>query len=386
MDTKLDSRRLRETLGHCPTAVALITAMDDAGEPVGMVVGSFTSVSLDPPLVAYLPTITSGRYARLRTAEIFCVNVLSAAQEDVCRHFAGGEATFDKITWSLSPGGAPIVDESVAWIECEVHSVQELGDHYLVVGQVRDLSPQAPEAPLVFFQGGYGRFSGVSLVAAPDTKLIESVRTAEIARPYLEEISNRLSVGCEVIVQAGNDLVYVAAAGSVPSLVGSSLGMRVPLIAPLGEQVAAWNEPAFQEGWLNRGGITDADARAEWLGRLGQARERGWSLSLVKRDNEVEFYRALREFAQGDVTPARERAVKATIAEMSATYEPVELESGQTYDIRSIVVPVLGDGDHPSLYLRLVDLPLGSEAATIVSWIRDLQQTAAAVARSVSKP
>ena len=385
METTSDSARMRETLGHFPTGVALITAIDSDGSPVGMVVGSFTSVSLDPPLVAFLPTVTSGRYARIATSSTFCVNVLAAEQESLCRRLASSAGqTFDGVGWTPAPSGSPVVDGSVSWIDCSVDSVQQLGDHFLVVGEVRNLGVAHPEPPLVFFQGGYGRFANASLVAAPDGELIEAVRTAEVARPHLDAISERLGMGCEVISQVGNDIVYVAAAGSAPTNVGSALGMRVPLIAPVGEQVMAWADAGERTKWLDRGSVIAPEARDAYLARLDLARERGWSISLVSPDKEIGFYDALRSFTHVDPTPAREREFKTTIAAMSDSYGPVDLVEGGSYDIRSIVVPVLGDEGVPRLYLRLVNLPSASSAASIRTWIAQLQATAQAVSTELA--
>ncbi len=381
-----DSRRFRETLGHYPTGVALITGFDEAGEPVGMVVGSFTSVSLDPPLVAFLPTKGSGRYSRLQSANTFAVNVLAADQEELCRRFASrGETSWDGIAWSRSPQGAPVLDDAVAWIECSVESVQEAGDHYLVIGRVQEMDVVNPVAPLLFFQGGYGRFTSLSLVATAAPDLISAVRTAEAARPHLEDLSLRLDMEVDAIAHVGSELAFVATAGSGPSHTGPMLGMRVPLMAPLGEQIAAWCDPDVQEQWLDRGGIQDAAGREAHLARLMVARARGWSMSRLAPDEEIRFYDALREYAQGESTPARERAVKATIAEFTDRYDPVELLPGQRYDIHSIVVPVAGDKGDPVLYLRLVHLPARAEAVEVLTWIDELRRTADAIAHTLGQ-
>ncbi|MGY1821001.1 flavin reductase family protein [Geodermatophilus sp. SYSU D00079] len=156
----VDPARFRTTLGHHPTGVVLVTAIDAAGEPVGMVVGSFASVSLDPPLVAFLPTRGSARFARLRTASSFCVNVLAHDQDDLCRAFATkGADGFPGVAWTPSPSGAPVLAGVVAWVDCTVESVTDAGDHHLVMGRVRDLDVVNPVPPLLFFQGGFGRFA-----------------------------------------------------------------------------------------------------------------------------------------------------------------------------------------------------------------------------------
>lgn len=158
--TDIDSVRFREVLGSYPTGVTVITAIGEDGRPAGMAVGSFTSVSLDPPLVAFLPDRSSSSFPKIRTASSFCVNVLAADQESVCRAFAtrGGDK-FAGVDWEPASSGAPRLDGVAAWIDCDFESVQEAGDHYIVLGRVRELDSIDSRLPLVFFQGGYGRFS-----------------------------------------------------------------------------------------------------------------------------------------------------------------------------------------------------------------------------------
>ncbi|WP_245607231.1 flavin reductase family protein [Pseudonocardia spinosispora] len=161
--TDIDSIRFREVLGSYPTGVTVITAVGEDGRPAGMAVGSFTSVSLDPPLVAFLPDRSSSSFPRIRTASSFCVNVLAADQEAVCRAFAtrGGDK-FAGVGWQPAGSGAPRLDGVAAWIDCDFESVQEAGDHYIVLGRVRELDSTDERPPLVFFQGGYGRFSSTA--------------------------------------------------------------------------------------------------------------------------------------------------------------------------------------------------------------------------------
>jgi len=164
--TAFSSADFRSILGHFPTGVVVVTSMTTSGEPVGLAVGSFTSVSLDPPLVAFLPAKTSTSFPLIRNAGRFCVNVLAADQEGVCRVFAQkGGAKFETIPYSVSPLGCPIVEGAVAWIDCYAESVLEAGDHFICIGRVRALSAGRRVMPLLFFQGGYGRFYPSSLAA-----------------------------------------------------------------------------------------------------------------------------------------------------------------------------------------------------------------------------
>src|SRR5947209_15350502 len=108
----------RQVLGHLPTGVVAVTATDGDGAPVGMAVGSFVSVSLDSPLVAFLPDKTSTSFPRIRAVGSFCANVLSAAQEDLCRSLASKSPDkFDGLSWRPSSRtGSPVLDGVVAWI------------------------------------------------------------------------------------------------------------------------------------------------------------------------------------------------------------------------------------------------------------------------------
>ncbi len=155
-----DPRELRHVFGHHPTGVCAITAVDDQ-QPVGMAVGSFTSVSLNPPLVAFQPDKSSTSFPCIRRAGSFAVNVLSSDQENICRTFAtkGGDK-FAELAWTPSKiTGSPILEDIVAWVDCRIESVIEAGDHYIVLGRVLGLAVVRDTSPMVFFQGGYGSYA-----------------------------------------------------------------------------------------------------------------------------------------------------------------------------------------------------------------------------------
>jgi 3-hydroxy-9,10-secoandrosta-1,3,5(10)-triene-9,17-dione monooxygenase reductase component len=156
----IDAGRLRQVLGNYPTGVTVVTAIDEGGHPAGMAVGSFTSVSLDPPLVAFLPDRRSTSFPRIRTATSFCVNVLGAHQAELCGVFArrGGDK-FAGISWRPTASGAPRLAGVAAWLDCAFQSIIEAGDHYLVLGRVLDLDAAPDRRPLMFYQGGFGRFA-----------------------------------------------------------------------------------------------------------------------------------------------------------------------------------------------------------------------------------
>lgn len=160
-DAPFDAARFREVLGHVPTGVTVVAARDAEG-PVGLAIGSFTSVSLDPPLVAFLPARSSSSWPRIRATGVFCVNVLAEDQEHVSRTFAtSGVDKFAGIGWEPTPvTGSPRLEGVLAWIDCTIEAVHPAGDHDIVVGRVRDLGVGQASGPLVFYRGGYRRLDG----------------------------------------------------------------------------------------------------------------------------------------------------------------------------------------------------------------------------------
>jgi 3-hydroxy-9,10-secoandrosta-1,3,5(10)-triene-9,17-dione monooxygenase reductase component len=155
----IDGVRYRHVLGHYPTGVCIVTAMEKNGVATGMVVGSFTSVSLEPPLVAILPGRHSTTWPRLVAVGKFCINVLACDQLSLCKQFAiSGEHKFAGVSHRLSSGGSPILDGAIAWIQCDLHAVYEAGDHLIALGHVTELEVQKPVGLLLFFRGGYGTF------------------------------------------------------------------------------------------------------------------------------------------------------------------------------------------------------------------------------------
>jgi 3-hydroxy-9,10-secoandrosta-1,3,5(10)-triene-9,17-dione monooxygenase reductase component len=155
----VDGAKFRQVLGHFPTGVTVITAIHE-GVPVGLAVGSFASLSLDPPLVLFCPGGQSSSWPKIRAAGSFCVNILGADQEHVCRVFASKEPDkFANLGWAKTAvTGSPRLDGVLAWIDCTIEQVLPGGDHAIVVGAVKDLDATDSSGPLVFYRGGYGRF------------------------------------------------------------------------------------------------------------------------------------------------------------------------------------------------------------------------------------
>lgn len=153
MNAPIDTRALRDALGQYPTGVCAISARVE-GAPMAMVVGTFTSVSLEPPLVGFLPARSSESWKRLRQAKSFCVNVLAADQALLCQQMATrGPERFAHVCWTEGVHDTPRINGAVMWITCQIASVTEVGDHDFVLGDVRAIEVARDTAPLIFHRG-----------------------------------------------------------------------------------------------------------------------------------------------------------------------------------------------------------------------------------------
>jgi 3-hydroxy-9,10-secoandrosta-1,3,5(10)-triene-9,17-dione monooxygenase reductase component len=153
-----DAATYRTVLGHFATGVVIITAID-GNEPVGMAANSFTSVSLDPPLVLFCAAKASSTWPRIETSGKWAANILDEDGEEVCRLFAQkGADRFARIAYSPGRTGSPILEDALAFVDCETIDKYDAGDHLIVVGRVLELGYQHEGKPLLFYRGGYGRY------------------------------------------------------------------------------------------------------------------------------------------------------------------------------------------------------------------------------------
>jgi flavin reductase (DIM6/NTAB) family NADH-FMN oxidoreductase RutF len=281
-----DPRWFRTTLGQYPTGVSVVTAVDDDGEPLGMVVGSFSSVSLDPPLVSFMPMLSSKTWAALRPLGRFCVNILAEDQEGLCRAFSAKSGDkYADVAWRPGPTGSPILADAVAWIDCEVETILPAGDHEIVVGRVLDLEVENPRLPLLFFQGGYGRFTPRSL-AVRDTRFGAELRLIDRARPAMEAVAAQ--TGTQVLVAHcdGVELTLLARAGTgTDPRVGPAIGQHLGVTAPLGVWRMAHAPAAEVERWL--ADVGSAEQRERYETALAEVREAGYCLGLSRVHDEV---------------------------------------------------------------------------------------------------
>lgn len=150
-----DTKALRQCLGRFATGVTVVTCCDQDGNPCGITANSFSSVSLEPPLVLWNIAKVSNSLEAYLAAEHFAINVLSLDQESLSSHFARSDHTlFDDIEYSLAENGAPRLPGNLATFECRTHEIHDCGDHHIIVGEVIRFEADDHE-PLLFYSGGY---------------------------------------------------------------------------------------------------------------------------------------------------------------------------------------------------------------------------------------
>lgn len=153
-----DTRTLRDAMGCFATGVTVVTTVGADGEPVGLTANSFTSVSLDPPLLLICIANSSGSAAALRNAEKFGVNVLQIGQQKVSNRFASKpEERFAVKDWALGETGVPVLSNSLVSFECDREALHEAGDHFILIGHVQRAQFEPHRDPLLFFRGKYRR-------------------------------------------------------------------------------------------------------------------------------------------------------------------------------------------------------------------------------------
>jgi 3-hydroxy-9,10-secoandrosta-1,3,5(10)-triene-9,17-dione monooxygenase reductase component len=152
----VDRREMRTVLGHFVSGIVVITGADPEG-PSGFTCQSFASLSLDPPLVMFSPSLTSVSWPRIRASGKFCVNVLAAEHADYSNTFArSGGDKFADVVWAPAPSGSPILEGVGAWIDCTLEGEHPGGDHTIVIGRVTGLGADPERLPLLYYRGNYG--------------------------------------------------------------------------------------------------------------------------------------------------------------------------------------------------------------------------------------
>ncbi|WP_424971823.1 flavin reductase family protein [Dinoroseobacter sp. S76] len=172
--TGFDPKELRKAFGTFMTGVTVVTARDPGGAPLGFTANSFTSVSLDPPLVLVCLATASANYEAFTTAQGFAVNILSEGQTALSNTFARpAEDRFAEVSWQAGPHGAPILDGVSAWFDCAMHQTVAAGDHVVLIGEVRAFD-HSPTPGLGYARGAYVTASAEAEALTPPRDMVVS--------------------------------------------------------------------------------------------------------------------------------------------------------------------------------------------------------------------
>jgi DNA-binding IclR family transcriptional regulator len=301
------------------------------------------------------------------------VNILSADQEDICRKLASKDPDkFAGISYRASAGAPPVIDGVVAWIECELSSVQEAGDHYIVLGLVKQLEIATGGLPLLFFQGGYGRFTPSSLAASATQGLLaEQLRIVDRARPAMEKVAAEASARCIASTRLGDELVITASAGQARRNSPITLvGQRLPFIPPTGSIFAAWLPQDQIERWIN--GRSGPQRRDSCRASLAAVRERGYSVGLLNEAQRA-FAAKLHELAAG-AAAAPPAGLEELIEELE--YDPPELSPETSAGVRLISAPVFNSSGQVVLALTLHDFAKPTPRVGVAEYAKRLLDAA----------
>ena len=363
----IDPKWFRQVLGQYPTGVCVVTSTDPDGGHAGMAVGSFTSVSLDPPLVAFFPDKTSTTWPRIERAGSFCVNVLGQDQLHVCRAFAAkGGDKFGELRWEAAASGAPIIEDAIAWIDCDIEQVHEAGDHYIVVGRVRELDVVGSSLPLLFFQGGYGRFVPESLVSG-DLELIRHFRLIDTIRPEIEQLARAADVECNVAVRVRDELVILATAGQPRgSNIPTRVGHRYATVPPVACVHAAWDPDDAIAAWVRRA----PERHDEWAAGLALIRENGYATILGR----------IRVESDGaDGAGGSPHDIRRHIYDLRLGSSPAEIAAGDDQHWGLLTAPAFDAAGRVSLAINLYGFDASVSAGDAESLARQLRSAAARV-------
>lgn len=272
--------QLRVVMGQYPTGVSVITALSRDNEALGMVVGTFSRVSSDPPLVSFMPKRTSNAWRLLReSGDRFCVNILSEHQEEVGQQIASRhEHRFDGIPYSSSGSGLPVIHGALAYIDCAVDRIIEAGDHDIVIGRVEEMQAMSAAHPLVFFRGGYGRFEPTTMLSR-DQAIRERLQLVTQCRTEMERLSSAGGNEVSALIRDDGEIVLAAAVGRTPA--GQEpirVGQRLPFSPPFGSLDAALGTPDIQESWLDNS-HTSTLSRSENEAVLDKVRSQGYAIA-----------------------------------------------------------------------------------------------------------
>jgi len=155
----IERNELRRVMGHFATGVTVITTISKQGAPFGLTANAFMSVSLEPPLLLISVDRKAESFPHFEESKVFTVNILRDDQESLSRKFAvSGGNKFEGVAYHVGGNGVPILEGTLAHVECRVYAAHDGGDHILYLGEIQEAETREGK-PLLFYRGGYRAIS-----------------------------------------------------------------------------------------------------------------------------------------------------------------------------------------------------------------------------------
>lgn len=232
----IDPKLFRQLLGCYPTGVAIITTHTADGKPVGLTCNSFSSVSLEPPLVLFSLRKASSLLRTFVQADTFAINILSQSQDALSGRFASSRIAdkFEGVAWRPGPLGTPLIHDCLASFECRVHARHEAGDHDIFIGEVKQMTTASADHALVFYKGTY------MMLAESLRKLVleGQLGTADIDEAYRALYGTLLRLACDRASEAEVDAIEAAAAEVEQHQGTEALPQRIDAVARFFSSIA----------------------------------------------------------------------------------------------------------------------------------------------------
>lgn len=227
----------RQLLGCFPTGVAIITTRTADGRPAGLTCNSFSSVSLEPPLVLFSLRKASSLLGTFAEADAFAINILSERQDALSSRFASSKIAdkFEGVAWRLGPLGMPIIEDCLASFECSVHARHEAGDHDVFIGEVKHMSGGPADQALVFYKGAY-----MMLAESLRALVIQGrLGSADLDEAYRTLYGTLLRLACERATESEIDAIEAAVDGIERHQATDSLDQRIESASGFFSAIAA---------------------------------------------------------------------------------------------------------------------------------------------------
>lgn len=365
----------RAVLGEYPTGVSLITSLDADGSPIGMVVGSLTAVSQDPPLIGFFPDASSSTFPLIAASGRFAVSVLGRNHEELCRAFVRkADDRFEGGRFVDSPQGLPRLADAVAWFDATIQSRDTYGDHDFVVGEVADFGVGDADAglPMLFRRGGYGAFAVPSEEFDSGT-LARRLRFADAVSGVVAELASQLGQQIAVSTVVRDSVIVLSSYPIVPGEAGHGhVGVSFPFAAPVAPVFVAWADDDRRSAWVEGSrhllGTVDRPGLAAVL---DAARRRGYGVS---GNGDLADDR----FGPTAGSPEGSRATYAAVWADMATHMALtnDIDELSPDDISAIQAPVFGPNGDVELALATTGFSELADSAEVAAAIGAVLDTA----------